>query len=244
MALVEDQVDDGEHGGQPAGQIGLRRDAIGDARVPDLGLGPYEPLGHGRLGHQERMRDLAGGQAAKQPQRQRDLGSGRQRRVAAGEDEPQPVIAHRTLLDGLLTGVQQRRLGVLVRAGSLAAQPVDSPVARRRDDPPGRARRQPALRPPAGRLGERVGHRVFGSVDVAEDAGQDGYRPAVLRAEDTLDISERGRDQRQSPGMSTMGRTSTGSVQARVALPAQPSAASRSAARITQKPPMCSLPSA
>ena len=44
--------------------------------------------------------------------------------------------------------------------------------------------------------------------------------------------------------MSTIGRTSTGSLHAAVALRAQPSAASRSGARMIQNPPMCSLPSA
>src|ERR1700678_3916848 len=65
-----------------------------------------------------------------------------------------------------------------------------------------------------------------------EAAGQDGHRTAVLLAEDTLDVGRPGRDQPQSPAISTMGRTSTGSVHATVALRAQPRAASRSGARM------------
>src|ERR1700677_3924527 len=124
--------------------------------------------------------------------------------------------------------MQQRGLGVLAVAGRLAAQPVDGPVARGGDDPPSRAGRQPGLRPAPDRLGERVLHRVFGDVDIAEDAGRGGANPRPPA----------------SPAESTMGRTSTGSLHASVALRAQPSAASRSGALIIQKPPMCSLPSA
>ncbi len=88
VALVEDQVDDGEHGRDPGGQIGLRRDAVRDPGVPDLGLGPDQPLGHGRFRHQERVRDLGRGEPAEQPERERDPRGGAERRVAAGEHEP------------------------------------------------------------------------------------------------------------------------------------------------------------
>jgi hypothetical protein len=40
----------------------------------DLSLGAREPLGHGRLGHEERAGDLLRRQAAQRPQRERDLG--------------------------------------------------------------------------------------------------------------------------------------------------------------------------
>ena len=43
-------------------------------------------------GHEKRARDLVGLEAAERAQRQRDLGLERQRRVAAGEDQPQPIV--------------------------------------------------------------------------------------------------------------------------------------------------------
>ena len=43
--------------------------------------------GHGRLRHQERLRDLGGGQATDRAQRQRDRGGRGQRRVAAHEQQ-------------------------------------------------------------------------------------------------------------------------------------------------------------
>ena len=74
VAFVEDQVDDGEHGREAAGKLGVGRHAVGNAGVPDLALGPDDPLGHRRLGNEERPRDLRCLQPAEQPQGQRDLG--------------------------------------------------------------------------------------------------------------------------------------------------------------------------
>jgi hypothetical protein len=77
---------------------------------------------------------------------------------------------------------------ISARAGRLAPQPVDGPVTRGGDDPAGRAGRQARFRPPPGGFGERVLHGVFGRVDVTENPGQHGHRPAVLGPEDPLDV--------------------------------------------------------
>ena len=58
VALVEDQVDDGENGREAVRQVGLFGDPVGDTGVSDLALGPHQSLGHRRLGDQERVRDL------------------------------------------------------------------------------------------------------------------------------------------------------------------------------------------
>ena len=141
VALVEDQVDDREHRLQPRRQVGLARHAVGDPRVADLALGAHQPLRHRRLGHEERARDLGRAQPAEQPQRERDLRGGRERRMAAGEDQPQAVVVHRARLLRL-AGRSQRGLLLLRRARRLAAEAVDPAVARGRDDPARRARRQ------------------------------------------------------------------------------------------------------
>jgi hypothetical protein len=65
----------------------------------------------------------------------------RQRRVAAGEDQTEAIVPHGSLLDRLATGMQQRRLGVTVIAGSFAPEAIDGPVAGGCDDPSRRARR-------------------------------------------------------------------------------------------------------
>ena len=64
IALVEHQVDDGQHRREPPWEVGLRGDAVGDVRVADLVLGAHDPLRHGGLGHDEGACDLGRGQAA------------------------------------------------------------------------------------------------------------------------------------------------------------------------------------
>src|SRR3954471_21516038 len=130
--------------------------------------------------------------------------------------------------------MQQGGLGVAIVARRLAAQAVDRPVARRRDDPARRAGRHPVGRPAHDRLGERVLHRVLGDRDVAEDADEDGHGAAVLLAEDTLDVGQ---------CSSKKGRTSIGSVVAPAIRPPPPSASSRSATSMIEMPPRYSLPS-
>jgi len=94
--LVEDQVDDREDGGQPAG--GRHRER--DGGVADLVLGAGQPLAH-RLGRDEEgPGDLFGRRAAEGAQGQCHLGVERERGMAAGEDQlerrlsrpPRPAI--------------------------------------------------------------------------------------------------------------------------------------------------------
>jgi hypothetical protein len=75
VALVEHQVQHRQHRRQALRQLGRVRDPVRDAGVADLGLGPDDALGDGRLGDQEAPRDLGGRQAAQRPQGQRDLGA-------------------------------------------------------------------------------------------------------------------------------------------------------------------------
>src|SRR6266566_81565 len=113
--------------------------------------------------------------------------------MAAGEDQPEPVVVHGALLrrvppGWLAAGVQQRGLGLAVLHGRLAAEPVDGAVPGRGDDPPGRTRRHPGLRPPPRGGRERVLYRLFRGIDVAGDADQYRDRAAVFLPEDLLDL--------------------------------------------------------
>ena len=92
IALVEDQVDDREHGRQSVRQQVGGRHAEGDSGGLDLPLGPDEALRHRRLADQERAGDLRGCQSPERPQRQRDLRIGRECGMAAGEEELQPLV--------------------------------------------------------------------------------------------------------------------------------------------------------
>ena len=68
VALVEQEVEHGQHGGGPVHQEVGRRDAEGDAGVADLALGPDQPLGHGGLGDEEGPGDLRRRHAGEGPQ--------------------------------------------------------------------------------------------------------------------------------------------------------------------------------
>src|SRR5437588_4825204 len=163
--------------------------------------------------------------------------------MAAGEDQTQAIVPHGSVVLGLLAEMKQRRLSMAIGARRFTPQAVDRAIAGGHDDPARRARGQAGLRPALCRGGEGVLNRVLGEVDVAESADQDRHRPTVLLAEHARDIRI-GDPRPQSSASSWKGRTSIGTWQARVALRPHSSAASRSGALITQKPPMCSLPSA
>jgi hypothetical protein len=84
--------------------------------------------------------------------------------------------------------MKQSGLRVAVLSGCLTPQAVDRAVARGGDDPSGRARRDPAARPPPEGLDEGVLDRLLGDVDVTESADQDSNRPPVFLTEDSLDV--------------------------------------------------------
>ena len=117
VAFVEDEVDDLEHRRQPGGELGPARDLEGDARLGEGPLGADDALRDGRLRDEERARDLLGGQAAEQAQRERDARLGREHRMAGREHEAQEVVADVVVE----RGVEIRR-GLLLLGLELAAE--------------------------------------------------------------------------------------------------------------------------
>ena len=93
MAGGEHGVDSGQHGSQPVWKLVRVGHPVGDVGLGDLGLRPADPLADGGLGNQEHAGDVDRGQPADGSQGQRDLRLGREGRVAAGEQQPQAVIA-------------------------------------------------------------------------------------------------------------------------------------------------------
>ena len=181
VAGVEDEIDRREHEPQPLGQQVLRRHAQRDAGVADLPLRADEPLRERRLGDEKGARDLGRLEAADEAQRQRDLCLRRERRMAAGEDQLEPLVGNGGLLvvGELLGPCEQLRLA---RQRLLAADPVDRRVPGRRHDPGAGIARHSVARPPLGRTHEGVLHRVLGEVEVTEDAAEDRDRAGPLVA--------------------------------------------------------------
>ena len=187
VALVEDQVDHRQHRAQTVGQQVRRRDPERDRGVLDLALGAHQPLGHRRLRHQERARDLLGRQASQRAQRERHLRIGRERRVAAGEDQLQAFVREGRLGVHLVLRSQRglQQLGLLGER-ALAPDAVDRAVARRAHEPRPRIRGRALARPALGRDGERLLRGFLGAVEVAEEADQRSEDPAPLVSEELL----------------------------------------------------------
>ena len=263
VPLVEDEVQRGEDAGQPGRQLVVGRDAVRDVRGLDLLLRPREPLAHRRLVDEEGAGDLGHREPAEQPEGEGHLGVAGERRVAAGEDQPEPLVgdgAHGVGVDGVLV-VEGSEHGGGLRvsrvAGGLPAEPVDGAVLGGRRQPRPRVGRQAGPRPPGHRLDERLLGDVLGQLDVPEPPHQRRDDPAVLLTEDLLDrgvgrgvregrrvVAGRGSRHATRQTSSWKGRTSTLPLQAAEPRRARSMAASRSGASRTQNPPICSLDSA
>ncbi len=213
VALVEHEVQDGQDAREPVGQELARRDAVRDPGRADLPLRADDPLGHRGLGDEEGVRDLAGRQAPQRLQRERHAGVHRQRRVAAGEDQPKPVVrdpAHVGLVspEGLERGQPGQGLRPLAE-GALPPEAIDRAVAGGRDDPgPGAVGEAPLGPGPQG-LRERLLDRLLRQVEVAEDPDQGRDGPPPLLAEQPVGDPARVRPYGDSSGYSETGRTST-----------------------------------
>ena len=187
IALVEDQVDDCEHGREAVREQVRGGYAKRDPGSLDLPLRPDEPLRHGRLGDEERAGDLLGLQPAERPQGERDLRIELERRVAAGEDELEPLVLDHGLVHDVL-----RCLGHVEQAGlhgerAIAADAVDGPVARRGHEPGARVGGLSVAGPALGRDRERLLRGFLGEVEVAEEADQAGEDASPLVAEDLVE---------------------------------------------------------
>ena len=139
VALVEQQVDHGEHSRQAGAELVGVGNPVRDARVGDLPLGAGDPLRHRGLRHEERPRDLGRGQAAHDPQRQRDL----RRRGSAGWQQMK-ISRSRSSALGLDGPLQLRQLGAVV---VFAPQRVEAAAAGDREQPGVRSLRDPFDRP-------------------------------------------------------------------------------------------------
>ncbi len=188
VPFVENQIDHREHGIQPSGQITRLWHDVRDARIPDFALRPHQPLCHRRARDQERPRDFVGIQTTQRAQGQRDLCLGRQRRVAAGENQPKAVVGNLLrIVVGFLRGPDEARHYIGLQfflKPPLAPHAVDGLVASRLDDPSswefGHAGRWPLVH--GGRKGFLS--RLFGRIEVAEEPNQRGDDPAPVGAID------------------------------------------------------------
>ena len=122
-----------------------------------------------------------------------------ERRVAAREDQLQPLVLEGRLVHRVLRclrHLEQPRLG---RQRPVAPDAVDGPVARRGHEPHRRVVGDAVARPALRRDGERLLGGLLGEVEVAEEADQGSEDASPLVAEGLLEDRYH----------STIGRTST-----------------------------------
>ncbi len=225
MARREHGVDRCQHGSQPVWHLVFVRHPVGNVRLGDLGLGPADALTDRGLGDQEHAGDVDRRQPADGAQGQRDLRLGRQRRVAAGEQQAQAVIATVSfvVVGCSAVGQQAECLLLLRRTLGLTTKAIDRLVARHRGQPGARPIGNAVPAPRVGGHDNSVVQRILGPVDVSCQADEGGQDLATL---DPNDLVER-IDQPASPKSMT-GRTSTRPCHAPGICAAQLSASSRS----------------
>ena len=155
-------------------------------------LGAHQALRHGLFIHQKRARDRFGRKPADRSQRQRHPGLHAQRRVAAGEDQPQHVVAERIVVRvGRRSLARDRGLGLDIAL--LGAQPdltpdaVDCLVAPDVDEPCARVFRHRGPLFERGR--ECVLHGLLGEFEVTDEADQRRQNATRLVTENLFDLA-------------------------------------------------------
>src|SRR5215472_996019 len=141
-----------------------------DPRSFDLSLRPHQPLRHRALRYQEGTGDLVGAEPAESAQGERNLRLDCERRVTAGEDEPEALVGknggvHRHL--STIAGDEQADLG---REGPITTDAIRRSVASRRHQPGPRVAGDALAWPPVGGHRERLLRGFLGEVEAAEEA--------------------------------------------------------------------------
>ena len=142
-------------------------------RRGERAFGPYDALGDGRRGSQERTGDLISAQAADELEGESGARIWRQDRVTGHEDQPEQIVSQIAVDDLVEVGLQRLRLRgghqmVLAALGVAAADPVDGNEPRRRVQPRRRIVGYAVLPPLLDRRDEGVLGEFLGCVKVAD----------------------------------------------------------------------------
>ena len=163
-------------GVEPAGQLVARRHLIRYARVANLRLGADDALSDSWRIHEKRAADFFGRQPAHFAQRQRHLRIQRQRRMATGENQPQPIVLDVifTRLRGIkgTCGNPLRKLRQRCVVAGTPAHAVDRFEAAGRDEPRARVVGHTVAGPLLDGGCKGIVHRLFGAIEIAEQADE------------------------------------------------------------------------
>src|SRR5262249_22964205 len=214
--------------------------AVRDVGVENLALRPHETLRHRVVRDEERARDLTRREPRERAQRECNLRVDRKRWVTAGEHEPQPVVAHATVVRDIHFLSTRRHRDLLELRGAVlrAADAIDRAVAPGRLEPRGGTRRDTVARPSLECLRKRVLRALLREIPVAGAADQLRNDATPLRAESFAQRRFRGRYVSHT-GLTSIVPHCVAGISDTTAI-----ASSRSAHSATKKPPICSLVSA
>ena len=124
-------------------------------------------------GNEEGARDLDSREPAQRAQRERDLRLGGERRMAAREQQLEPLVGKCRLVHAVLRCLRAPPAGAVFAARrAIAANAVDGPVARRGHEPGARAGGDSVARPALRGDRERLLRGFLGEVEIAEEADQ------------------------------------------------------------------------
>jgi hypothetical protein len=92
VTFIENEIENMQHNIKAAGKFVSRRYLIGNMRVANFAFGANDALRERGRGNQESVRDLLGFQAANFSEREGDARVRRERRVAAGKNQSEPIV--------------------------------------------------------------------------------------------------------------------------------------------------------
>lgn len=197
VPLGEDQVQHLQHGGQP-----LRASVVGEPFPAQPLLRAADPLPDRRFGDEEGAGDLRRRQATDRAQGERHLRRPGQRRVAAEQQQRQGVVDPG---DGFRIRRLGQRDGLLAPLpGGVAAELLDAPPGRRRDQPPLRVIGNAVDRPLPRRGQQGFLDGVLAGVEAAVAPDQRREDLGRELAEQALDLGHS-----SGPCSPITGRTST-----------------------------------
>ena len=199
VALVEDEIDDFEHGRQARGAVQAGGNFEGHMRFGERALGAHDALRDGGLRSEKGAGNLRRGEAAEQAQGEGDARFGREHGMAGDEDEAEQIvldIAVGCAGEGggevgegalLLVFELAGELFVFLLDARVAAQQVDGAVLGGGHEPRAGVLRH-AGRGPLFECGDqRVLGQLFGDADIAHDARQSGDDARGLHAPHGVD---------------------------------------------------------
>src|SRR4029077_19489178 len=148
--------------------------------IYDLSLGAHDALRDGGLAGDEGARNLDRREAGHRPKGQGNLRIPGQRWMAAGEDQPQSIVALRRVISHEI----YLQLRELVPEASLTPQLIDGLAPGGRQQPGTWFLRNALSGPVLDGFEQCLLHQLFGEVEVAQDPDQRRGQPTCLLSED------------------------------------------------------------